>query len=210
MALISELRWFYPGSPPEAIADWFEGNSPIPGPISPETREDLYLFTPGCDYLNIKWRQDRLEIKWRQAEWGEVQFGGCLSGNLETWKKCACEGLSPGMPGDAEASETWVRVRKTRSQRFYQYHHSRIEPITGDRQVSQGCSLELTHLAIADQPWWSLALEAFGPTDTLIDTLKATLTLISITYPAEYPLSGSASYAYPHWLQRVFQGKGDG
>ncbi len=133
MALTSELRWFYPGSPPEAIAHWFETECPQQGPENPETRDDLYLFTPNCDYLNIKWRQDSLEIKWRQAEWGEVQFGDCLSGNLETWQKCACEELTAAMPPDAETKETWVRVRKRRSQRFYQVQNATLEPISGDR-----------------------------------------------------------------------------
>jgi hypothetical protein len=210
MALTSELRWFYPGFPPEAIARWFETQCPQQGPVNPETRDDLYLFTPDCDYLNIKWRQERLEIKWRQAEWDSVQFGDCLSGNLETWQKCACEELTPTMPGDAEAKGTWVRVSKRRSQRFYQVQNATIEPIGGDRPISQGCSLELTQLAIADQPWWSLALEAFGPTNTLIDTLKATATVLSTSYPPEFPLTPAASFAYPHWLQQVLQEKGEG
>jgi hypothetical protein len=209
MPLTSELRWFYPGFPPEAIATWFEQDCLHPGPVTPETREDLYLFTPDCDYLNIKWRQDRLEIKWRQAQAGEVQFGDCLSGNLETWKKCTCEGLTSGIPEMAETHRTWVRVRKRRSQHFYQVQNATLEPIGGDRWVSQGCSIELTHLAIADQPWWSLALEAHGPTDTLIDTLKTTATHLSASYPTQYPLSTSASYAYPHWLQQVLQKKGN-
>ncbi|MCT7977976.1 hypothetical protein [Laspinema olomoucense] len=210
MGLTSELRWFYPCVLPEAIAHWFETECPQQGPVQPETRDDLYLFTPDCDYLNIKWRQDRLEIKWRQAEGGEVQFGDCLSGNLETWQKCACEELTAAMPEDAETKGTWVRVRKRRSQRFYQVQDTTIEPMGGDRQGSQGCSLELTQLAIAHQPWWSLALEAYGPPDTLIHTLKATATVLSASYPREFPLTPAASFAYPHWLQQVLQGKGEG
>ncbi|MCT7986364.1 hypothetical protein NG796_24135 [Laspinema sp. A4] len=53
MGLTSELRWFYPGVPPEAIADWFATQCPQQGPVNPETRDDLYLFTLDCDYLNI-------------------------------------------------------------------------------------------------------------------------------------------------------------
>ncbi|MCT7986153.1 hypothetical protein NG796_23040 [Laspinema sp. A4] len=113
------------------------------------------------------------------------------------------------MPADEEAKGTWRRVRKRRSQRFYQVQDATLEPINSDRPGSSGCSLELTQLAIADQPWWSLALEAYGPPDTLIHTLKATATVLSASYPPEFPLTPAASFAYPHWLQQVVQGKGE-
>jgi len=72
MQLTAELRWFYRGT--------MERNSPSGSSkvnlhlAPPEEREDLYLYSPECEYLGIKLRQGRLEIKWRKVELGVVHF----------------------------------------------------------------------------------------------------------------------------------------
>ncbi|MCA1995017.1 MAG: hypothetical protein LDL41_23650, partial [Coleofasciculus sp. S288] len=63
-----ELRWFYHGTPPVEVEYWFSTDCPGELLRPPEEREDLYLYTPQCDYLNIKLRQGSLEVKWRKAE----------------------------------------------------------------------------------------------------------------------------------------------
>ena len=63
MLISNELRWFYPGNLPENIQLWFQQNCLLDPLKSPEAREDVYLYSPGCDYLGIKLRQRRLEVK---------------------------------------------------------------------------------------------------------------------------------------------------
>lgn len=197
MLMTSEVRWFVPGTPPEAIAHWFENRCPGEPVGTPESREDLYLSVPGCDYLNIKLRQERLEIKWRQAECGEIRFSDRSRGYLEKWQKCICEDLNPQIPGNGVASGTWVPVRKTRSQRTYQFLGDSVQPIPGDRRVAQGCTVELTHIQIRNRYWWSLGLEAFGEPDKLIENLQTTARFIWESFPNDSILSIQDSFAYP-------------
>ncbi|MGL4619835.1 MAG: hypothetical protein ACRCZS_12370, partial [Chroococcidiopsis sp.] len=63
-----ELRWFISGELPLEVSSWFEQDK-LGGQLqAPETREDVYLYVPECEYMGLKLRQGRLEIKWRQAE----------------------------------------------------------------------------------------------------------------------------------------------
>jgi hypothetical protein len=63
-----ELRWFSHGTPPKDVEQWFSVDCPGEFLGSLEEREDLYLYTPECDYLNIKLRHRSLEVKWRSAQ----------------------------------------------------------------------------------------------------------------------------------------------
>ncbi len=81
MLLSNELRWFYPGKLPENIQLWFQQNCLIDPLKSPEEREDVYLYSPGCDYLGIKLRQGRLEVKWRQAELDTMYCSELVTGS---------------------------------------------------------------------------------------------------------------------------------
>ncbi|WP_235526439.1 hypothetical protein [Nostoc piscinale] len=76
-----EVRWFYPGTIPTEIEEWFPQN------CSPEKREDWYLYAPKCDYWGIKLRQERLEVKWRKAELGVLNVGELIEGRVEKWGK---------------------------------------------------------------------------------------------------------------------------
>ncbi|NEQ23301.1 MAG: hypothetical protein F6K28_29940, partial [Microcoleus sp. SIO2G3] len=90
-----ELRWFSQGTPPTEVEHWYSADSPGELLGSPEEREDLYLYTPECDYLNIKLRQGSLDVKWRKAQLGSREFGEDSGtnwhGNVEKWLKWVCE-----------------------------------------------------------------------------------------------------------------------
>ena len=84
----TELRWFYPDKLPEAISAWFGAKYLGTALEPPEKREDIYLYIAAdCDYMGIKLRQGRLEIKWRKAELGIVNIVKGVEGNLESWNK---------------------------------------------------------------------------------------------------------------------------
>ncbi len=48
-----------------------------------EERVDIYLYLPKCEYMGIKLRQGRLEVKWRKAELGIMHFGDTVEGKAE-------------------------------------------------------------------------------------------------------------------------------
>lgn len=193
-----ELRWFVRGIPVNKVKHWF--NEDCPGELlgSPEEREDLYLYVPECDYLNIKLRQGRLEVKWRKAELGIVCLGDCWQGKAETWLKWICDDPDQQsmMPAHVTGEKAWVGVKKVRSQRHY-----------------QGMTYELTQLSVKNEVWWSIALEMVVPERHRSDSCKAAqvqprfqeiVSQVSQTYRGPR-LECDRSFAYPTWLARLTQ-----
>lgn len=179
-----EIRWFYASKLPEAILDWF-GQDELGGKLQPpEAREDVYLYSPGCEYLGIKLRQGRLEIKWRNAELGIVRLPEGIEGKLEKWGKWMCE--DPSLESfrlEAVVGQSiWVSVKKVRTQRLY-----------------DGCAIELTQLNVKGNDWWSLAFETEGAEDSKLEQLKNIARQAFQTYNGSQ-LQAQDSYAYPSWL----------
>jgi len=191
MLTSAELRWFKRGKLPQEISKWFQQDD-LEGQLQqPEEREDLYLYSPGIEYLGLKLRQGRLEIKWRKAELGVRWFGDRVEGKVEKWGKWLCQdstGESFQLT-DIVGEKSWVSVKKVRSQRLY-----------------ENCALELTQLNIGGNDWWSLAFEA-SDDDSLIDNLKTVANLVFKTYNG-LELQAQDSYAYPSWLDIVIENFG--
>lgn len=187
MLTSSELRWFKCGKLPDPISKWFQQDD-LEGQLQPpEEREDVYLYSPGIEYLGLKLRQGRLEIKWRKAELGVRGFGDRVEGKVEKWGKWLCEdstGESFQLT-DVVGKKSWVSVKKARSQRLY-----------------ENCTLELTQLNVRGNDWWSLAFEATSDDDSLMDKLEAVANLVFKTYNGS-ELQAQDSYAYPSWLHLV-------
>lgn len=112
MLTTAELRWFNRGTLPSETSHWFDCLGEALAP--PEERVDLYLYLPGCDYLGIKLRQGRLEIKWRQAELEIVRFGDRVEGKAEKWGKWLCEDPTAQsfQTTDVVGEKAWVSVKK--------------------------------------------------------------------------------------------------
>jgi hypothetical protein len=182
-----ELRWFYPGTIPTATNDWFntEASGELVG--TPETREDFYLQIPECEYLGVKLRQQRLEVKLRQSELGLLRFGESLEGKAEQWVKWMCEDDAAEnlLPVDVVKNKPWVKVKKVRSQRRY-----------------LNCNLELTQLNIQSNEWWSLGFETFGEDANLMEHLQTAASLVGENYRG-MEMRSPDSYAYPKWLSLV-------
>lgn len=196
-----ELRWFYPGMIPADIEKWFPQN------CLPEKREDWYLYAPGCDYLGIKLRQERLEIKWRKAELGVLRFGELVEGNAEKWGKWMCsdstgESFQPAM---VLGNSVWVNVQKVRRLQHYQIlPNASVQAVSDNGSVDNGCSVEITQLLIQQQTGWSVALEAFGESTHLLKNLELTASCVFNNY-RELKLVAANSYAYPHWLELILR-----
>lgn len=179
-----ELRWFISGELPSDVSTWFERDK-LGGCLqAPEAREDVYLYVPKCEYMGIKLRQGRLEVKWRQAEL-EILRLERVEGRLEKWSKWLCEDPTSEafQPKRVSNQKSWVKIGKVRSQRLY-----------------DDCALELTQLTIKDNTWWSLALETFGAELQKIDTLQNIFELVSNTYIGSQ-LQIQNSFAYPKWIE---------
>lgn len=182
-----ELRWFCKGTIPTEVENWFNADS-LGKPLgAAQSREDVYLYTPECDYLNIKLRQGSLEVKWRKAELGSLYFGDSWEGKVEKWLKWICQDSEQQsiMPTDIVAKRPWVTVKKKRVQRVY-----------------KSIAFELTQLNIKNDYWWSIALEMSEENTHQIDNFKNIVSELSKTYRGQKLLADN-SYAYPSWLTVV-------
>jgi len=199
MLTTNELRWFYLGTIPPEIEEWFPRNCSL------ETREDWYLYTPRCDYLGIKLRQERLEVKWRKAELGVLCFGDLIAGKAEKWGKWLCSD-SRGesfQPAKISSHSTWVNIQKVRRLQNYQIlPDASIQPVADNDSIDNGCSVEITQLLIQKQSWWSLAFEAVGDYTHLLENLRLTASCLFKDYRGT-KLIAANSYGYPHWLEVV-------
>ncbi|MBD2166207.1 hypothetical protein H6G04_17580 [Calothrix membranacea FACHB-236] len=205
MLVSNELRWFYPGELPENMKLWFQQHCLVNPSQPPEAREDVYLYSPGCDYLGIKLRQGRLEVKWRQAELGVVSFGDLITGKAEKWGKWLCEDANAEsfQPAMVLGNPVWVRVKKVRySQLFQVFADYAIQPVATKQRLDNGCSVEITNLVVAENAWWSIAFEAFGEDSCIRENLQATAKWVFHT-DHNFPLAIANSYAYPHWLEVI-------
>ena len=205
MLLTDELRWFYPGTTPEDIEIWFKQNCLTEGLQSPEERSDVYLYSPESDFMGIKLRQGRLEVKWRKAELGILRFGDLAEGKAEKWGKWLCCDSTEAsfQPNQVLGKPSWISVQKVRYSQLYQVvPNSLPKPVSTQENIDNGCSVELTQLVIQENLWWSLAFEASGEETSLMDNLQITARWIFNTYRGSKLLAAN-SYAYPTWLALV-------
>jgi len=205
MLTSAELRWFERGRLPEATSQWFQQDELGDYLAPPEEREDVYLYLPGCEYIGIKLRQGQLEIKWRKAELGSVRFGDTVEGKAEKWGKWLCEDSTSEsfQPQDVVGEKSWVNVKKARSQRRYQVLPGKlIKAVPVTESIAQGCTVELTQLSINSNDWWSLAFEAVGEDDCLMNNLEAVARRVFKSYRGS-KLQPQNCFAYPTWLSAV-------
>lgn len=202
MLTTSEIRWFYQGTTPPVIENWFtsdvlgENGQPF------EEREDWYLLIPGCEFLGVKLRQNRLETKLRVTGLGILQLRNNAIGAAEKWLKSTCEDakLENLITPDIVVQGQWVKVEKVRSQiRYLVTDDYSLTPASTEKTSQDGCNVELTQIIISDRQWWTLGFEASGTDGNLISNLETVANKMFQTFP-EYELNLLDSYAYPKWL----------
>jgi hypothetical protein len=63
----------------------------------------------------------------------------------------------------------------------------------------RGCSVEFTEVRLdGGDAWWTLGFEAFGPVDTVGDSLRSVAAVLAARRPPE--LGADTMASYPAWL----------
>lgn len=193
-----EVRWFRNGAPPSSLREWLQALEPDP----PHTWTDTYLLTedPG---LNLKVREDKLQIKRRTAGPAERSFTSRVAGHVEQWTKWSFD-LARGRvdPIDRERGDLWIPVQKTRQQREFDAEDLQAMGINAETDLDAVVLVELTTVAVRDRPAWTLCVEAEGLDDRLEETFAAaTRSLFHSNVPIL--LSVEQSFGYVPWLQQL-------
>jgi hypothetical protein len=201
-----EVRWFYEGIVSPEVREWFQqsGQEPEEQPV----RIDYYLCLPNADFLGIKLREGRVEIKQRHRQHGVIHFHKRIAGMVEHWRKWSFElaEVNDGLSNMVTPASSWIGVSKERKLRRYRMTANQVAvAVTAEEHRDQGCDLELTTISVGGKDWWSLGFEAFGSEAILQETLL--LVAKQVLAVGEPPiLDVRDSCSYPKWLAMITQG----
>jgi hypothetical protein len=196
-----EVRWFYQGTVPVEVAEWF--HSDTNQAEEQPSRVDYYLYLQEIDGLGIKLREGRMEVKRRQCQHGILRFHERAAGLVEHWRKWSFElSMSEGeLPHSLVPISSWLGVQKERQLRKFRVTgDDRLVPVPAGEYPERGCSVELSSLRVEGQDWWSLCFEAFGDESSLRQTLLLVMEHVLAHEQVPFPLDAKASYGYPRWL----------
>jgi hypothetical protein len=198
----AEVRWFFDGSIPAAIAQWFCRGSLLD---KAAPREDHYMLFPSPLGLNIKLREGRLEVKSRVGAPGLHTFATNITGNVELWEK--------RIGGDAAVAEfeklrasaphLWIAVGKERTLRTFSLERVSIQEVAaGKIFLADGCNVELTKITVDRAAYWSFAFEAFGEPSRVEAHMQKIAERIFADSPTATFVADN-SFSYPEWLDRT-------
>lgn len=190
---------------PPPVEAWFRRAS---GSVDQEpVRVDHYLQLAHIDSLGIKLREDRIEVKQRVDQQQLVRFHERVAGVVEEWRKWSFAIQDPdGVLARATAAAgSWIAVRKDRQLRRYRVaDDGRVIALTSSTSPDRGCELELSHVEVAGETWWTLSFEAFGEPSTLRVELLAVVRYV-VASDAPPALPADDSFGYAAWLGGITQ-----
>ncbi len=195
-----EARWILPGQVTGAAIAWFRRF-----PTSTETREDAYLLTPSLDGLSLKIRADaEFDVKAYRGSPGVLEVPGHATGRLEAWQKWS---FPLGVLSErADESATWTRVRKVRRISWFVSPSDRFASAAGLDQRPK-CAVELTDIVMGGEAWWTLGLEASGPSQEWRGVLEAAAaSVFAEPLPGGAELRVEDSRPYAAWLRQRLEG----
>ena len=203
MKISAELRWFFSGSFPSGVKEWFCGSKLCK---EEKSRTDHYLVFPGSNSVGLKVRDGRkLQVKARVREPEPFSLpGGAVSGRLDAWVKWSHDDgdVADRLAGLRFGDPLWVSVIKERWLRKFQLDDGQLNEVDADTRHDRGCTIELTRITFKDSPWWSIAFESFGPT-LLPDDVARTAAHFLKLLPRGLILTERDSMSYPEWLNRL-------
>jgi len=194
-----EVRWFYDGTPPSTVVDWFMDLDPE----QESEREDLYLISNDPS-LNVKLREEKIQLKRQSGERTGAQFHDRVRGHREFWQKWSFP-LTDDAPDlfTEDPSGLWLPVTKSRYQRKYKPAEQRsllaplVEPDPADALV------ELTQVTSGPHRAWTICMEAEGRAEVLPGTLRQ-MGLYVFNQGTPPALEPARSYGYVHWLEQAY------
>jgi hypothetical protein len=199
----AEVRWFFEGSIPTAIAQWFCRGGLLD---KAAPREDHYLLFPAALGLNIKLREGRLEVKSLVGAPGLRTFATDIAGNVELWEK--------QISGDAAVAEfeklrssaprLWIAVGKERTLRTFSLGGDSMQEVAAGKVfLPNGCNVELTTVTVEGAACWSFGFEAYGePSRVEAHMQKVAGHIFADTHRPSYHFHAADSHSYPEWLER--------
>jgi hypothetical protein len=204
MLASAEVRWFFPGDPPEEVTAWFRAGV---APAAQPRRVDRYLLMPGCESVGIKLREGLFEVKARCGPSEACAYPNGVRGRRDAWTKWSRTVADQRLllPG---AGERWVAVAKRRALRGFSLDGAGDDPREIDApgaRPSRGCGVEITRVELIDAEssrWWTLGLEAFDEHGDARECLERVATFLFGNTPPPFGLQIEASAAYPEWLLR--------
>jgi hypothetical protein len=207
MLISAEIRWFWPDAPPPALHDWFASISIhgcAVGGGDDDPRPDAYLRDASQRELGIKARAGKtVEVKGLvTVVWNGLRASP-FAGPIEIWTKWSAAALTLDPTRTIETRKRrWLRKFDTTGATPREIPLNRKER-PADEKVTLpelGCNVELTHVSVASEVWWTFAFEAFGKLTTTQDDLRAVAGVLAGRNP---PSMGTPMVAsYPAWLQQ--------
>ncbi len=193
-----EVRWMNPGPVPKAMVAWL-------GPFDDwiERRKDRYLVDPAVPDLGVKIRDAvQFDLKAFRGSLGRLQVPGACRGRVELWEKWSFPLHASALPPADAAS--WLALGKARRRRSFEVGEDEAVERPMAEAGEPGCSIELTEIAIGEELWWTLGLEAIGYRESLERNLRSTAKAC-FRGPSPDPglLNLRTSISYPRWLHRL-------
>ena len=209
-----EIRWFFPGTGPDAETRLIHS-----GPLAEQQAErvDRYLLLPDCATVGVKFRDGNFEVKAQVTPPERVSYGPGIAGFRSTWVKWSRAAANlPVVYDPASADEAWVFVRKRRTVGLLSLESAvPTEVPVGGPWLEAGCQVEQTGIDVlpyqgpgdapsgreweAAQGWYSVAFEAFGAPDRLLQNLDVAVGHVIDRQPG-LRLGAVDSMSYPEWL----------
>ncbi len=195
-----ELRWFFKGAIPEDFVKFCN----LSFKCKIEYRIDYYLEL-NCNYLGIKLRDKRLEIKWRKNSNDIIRLlNQNISGNIESWVRWEWTDESSYKDiikfMDINDYSPFIKIYKKRFQKKFIVRNTTLEEIHFDQRIFD-CAVEVTELKINDQLWWSIGFDIFkGKNKSLFEIMIKDYFVQDLSLN----LNVENSYGYPEWLSKNF------
>jgi len=199
-----EIRWFIEGKKP-AIQKWMDDLKFK----KQKDRVDIYLVLPKphCDFVGIKTREGKFEIKYRIATYNYRMKDKAIQGKAEFWSKYSKEIDNTSLEAFNTINLRKVAVSKKRFQVGYILKPPDYEmEYSKAKHIDQGLKIEITDLEIIENEeikidWWTIGIDFFGVNHEEI--LEAGLPVVFENYPLEIKNTLTKSFSYPEWVSFV-------